>query len=221
MKDVKILVIHPEGNINNNPNLSGIVEILCENNYSVDILSPKLNIPQIAPCDGSKFILFNRKLKKIEQKFSGLIQYNPLFVQLKRSHFKGRYNLIIGVDRDGIIEASYLSRLLNVPYGLISYEIFFESETSKKYKEIEIEACEKIEFAVCQDNLRSSLLAQENRIDLNKIINIPVSGRGIKKREKTKNLHVKLKIPLEKKNCTFCGINCKMVNDRKINSKCQ
>ena len=37
----KIMVIHPEGNLNNNPNLAGIVEILCENGYVVDIYSLK------------------------------------------------------------------------------------------------------------------------------------------------------------------------------------
>lgn len=34
-----ILFIHPEGNINNNPNLYGIVEILTEKGYKVDVLS--------------------------------------------------------------------------------------------------------------------------------------------------------------------------------------
>lgn len=117
----------------------------------------------------------------------------------------GRYNLIIGIDRDGIIEASYLSHLLSLPYGLISYEIFFAAESNENFKDIEIQACRDIEFAVCQDNTRSVLLATENRIPLDKIINIPVAGRGKKQGEKTQHLHLQFNIPLEKKIAYFAG----------------
>jgi glycosyltransferase involved in cell wall biosynthesis len=201
-----ILIIHPEGNINNNPNLFGIVEILCEHGYEVDIVSPKLRIPQIAPCNGSKIFFYNRILKRIELEIRNMNIFNFVFdYKIKKTWNNRRYNLIIGVDRDGIIEASYLSHLLNVPYGLISYEIFFRSETSKNFKKIEIDACKDIEFAVCQDSLRSSCLAKENQIDLNKIINIPVAGRGIKTEKRTHYLHTQLNIPHEKKIALFAG----------------
>jgi hypothetical protein len=50
----KILIVHPEGNINNNPNLTGIVEILCENGYKVDIYSlRRSNIYQYSWCAGA------------------------------------------------------------------------------------------------------------------------------------------------------------------------
>lgn len=43
----KIMIIHPEGNLNNNPNHTGIVEILCEQGYLVDIYSPRVpSMPQ-------------------------------------------------------------------------------------------------------------------------------------------------------------------------------
>ena len=55
-----IMIIHPEGNINNNPNLTGIVEILCDQGYKVDIYSPRIgHIEQSAPCAGAKVILAN------------------------------------------------------------------------------------------------------------------------------------------------------------------
>ena len=39
----RILLIHPEGNINNNPNLSGLAEILCETGFDLHVVS--LRIP--------------------------------------------------------------------------------------------------------------------------------------------------------------------------------
>ena len=37
---MKITVIHPEGNINNNPHLSGFVDLLCESGFDVQVISP-------------------------------------------------------------------------------------------------------------------------------------------------------------------------------------
>ena len=111
----------------------------------------------------------------------------------------------IGVDRDGVIEASYLSRLLGIPYGLISYEIFFRDETSARFKNEEIGACAHIDFAVCQDDVRSSLLAEENQIHIEKVINIPVAGRGVRKGEKTQYLHNRLNIPSDKRIALYIG----------------
>jgi hypothetical protein len=113
--------------------------------------------------------------------------------------------LIIGVDRDGIIEASFLSQLMGIPCGFISYEIFFKDETGSNFKKEEIGACKYIDFAVCQDDVRSSSLSEENHIPFEKIIQIPVAGRGLKKGEKTRYLHTLLNIPFDKKIALFMG----------------
>ncbi len=69
----KILIIHPEGNINNNPNLTGIVEILCENNYLVHICSPtRKDICQESPCDGATLSLVDSKNKSFTAGFEQL-----------------------------------------------------------------------------------------------------------------------------------------------------
>jgi glycosyltransferase involved in cell wall biosynthesis len=115
------------------------------------------------------------------------------------------YNLIIGIDREGIIAASFLAGITNRPFALISYELLFQEETREKFKEIEIYSCNNIKFAVTQDTIRSFWLANENQIDPVKIINIPTAGREIKKRNRTKALHTELGIPHEKKIALFAG----------------
>lgn len=122
-----------------------------------------------------------------------------------KQYGKEDYKLIIGVDKDGIIEASYLSQLMDIPYGLISYEISFTEETGINFKSEEIDACKHIDFAVCQDEVRSLFLSEENHIHFEKIIHIPVAGRGEKKGKKTQYLHKLLNIPLDKKIALFMG----------------
>lgn len=201
-----ILIIHPEGNINNNPNLSGIVEILCENDYFVDIVSPRRDFSQLAPSEGSRMLLYDDRVTRILSKISVLKGIKRILDHHRiRLYDRENYKLIIGVDRDGIIDASYLSQLMDIPYGLISYEIFFRDETSINFKNEEIDACKHIDFAVCQDEVRSSFLSEENHIPLEKIINIPVAGRGIKKWETTQYLHNTLNIPFDKKIALFMG----------------
>lgn len=128
----KIIIVHPEGNINNNPNLSAMVEIFCENGYLVDILSPKRDISQIKPCAGSRFILYPWHLYHGYIKILSDIRFNKILVAVSKlfSPLLPDGDLIIGVDRDGIIAAAALSKILNRPYALISYELFFREEVA-------------------------------------------------------------------------------------------
>ena len=175
---MKFLIVHPEGNISVNPNLYAMVESLNENGYKVDILSLKRSG-------------FNQKVSSLSGKLYLLKTYTFLFkinkyrgiwgklLQLLISLTCRQYGLILGVDRDGIIAAEIISRLSGIPYALISYEIFFMDEVRQDFKEEEINACKNISFAICQDQVRSKKLSEENKIPEHKIINIPVAGRYI------------------------------------------
>jgi hypothetical protein len=188
----KICLIHPEGNINNNPNLSGIVEILCGNGYRVDIYSTyRPEIYQKPPCQGSKLILENR---------SNILDYEKII----RYKYSQNYHLVIGVDI-GIIEAGILSRLHSIPYGYISYEIFFSDEIGFENKKLEIEACRNISFAIVQDEVRAQHLNIENKIHPDKFFYIPVAGRGIRKSKKKNYWHEKFNIPNDKKIALYMG----------------
>lgn len=201
----RILIIHPEGNINNNPNLTGIVEILCEKGYSVDIFSRKRsNHTQENPCPGARLITSH-----IADPLDTAVLFPPdsslnhdALARFKNSF--SSFGLVIGVDR-GIMEAAIAADILGIPYGLISYELYFREETSIDYKLPEISACRHLSFAVCQDRVRSACLARENEIPPEKIINIPVAGRSIVNRERSYALHDALGISRDKKIAVCIG----------------
>jgi glycosyltransferase involved in cell wall biosynthesis len=207
-KTKKILIIHPEGNINNNPNLTGIVEILCENNYTVHIYSLKRHgIYQQTPCPGSRLFLVESVNTSFTENFLLLNNHTvekgenlAFHINKKISH----YDLIIGIDR-GIIEAAVIATAKQIPYGLISYEIFFENEAGQKFKAPEQKACRNLAFAVCQDAVRARCLSEENHIALEKIIKIPVAGRFVKKGEKSYYLYDELCIDKQKKIALHIG----------------
>ena len=203
----KILIIHPEGNINNNPNLSGIVEVLCENDFLVTIYSPKKHFYQKSPHYSAKLTLRNSILEGYKWKLVNAVQ-NHFIISIIFSIFVrsiANYDFIIGVDQQGIIEANSIAKRLKIPYALISYEIMFRDESNEHFKNLEIRACNDITFAVCQDKLRGKKLSTENSIPLHKIIHIPVAGRGAKRGPKTKYLHKKLNIPSNKKIALYAG----------------
>jgi ubiquinone/menaquinone biosynthesis C-methylase UbiE len=204
-----ILFIHPEGNINNNPNFFGIVELLCKHGYKITIISPRRSDIDIEPpCEGVSII-------QIEITNFLDAYYYPFFIP-KELHKKpdslrafvmdnyGPFDLVIGIDR-GIIEAFYVAQALGVPYGLISYEIFFSEETGKDFKEPEIAACRDISFAICQDKLRSFHLSEENVIPIEKIVDIPLAGRSVARGKHTHFLHELLRIEKDLKIALYIG----------------
>ncbi len=205
----RILIIHPEGNIHNNPNLLGIVNIICELGYFVDVFSIKRDeIYQREICKNSEHYLFENKHKiPIHEGYVSILSLDEINDETIISFLKTKikkYDLVIGVDR-GILEASLISKIQNIPIGLISYEIFFADETSKAFKQQEIDACSNLSFAVCQDKLRSEKLSEENKIDIKIIINIPVVNRGFNKQVKSDYLYKKLNIPQSKKIAIYTG----------------
>ena len=183
----KILIAHPEGNINNNPNLFAIVELLCDNDYHVDILAKKNNaIDQNSNFDNLRIIFYEDKNDNIE------------------CLIEEKYSLIVGVDQ-GIIIASELAKKQKIPYCLISYEIMFRDEYKNSLKQKEIEACKDISFSICQDPVRSYFLSRENEIPLSKIFHLPVSGQYIKRYPKSNFLYEELNITKDKKIALFAG----------------
>ncbi len=193
MTNNKILVIHPEGNINYNVNLTGIVEILCENGWNIDIYSQKRSaIDQVSPCENANLYLEDKD--NIDE-----------YLNLKIQKYLTKYHFIIGVDQDGIVEAAKISKTQNTPYGLLSYEIFFAEEIGIENKLEEIDACKDIQFAIVQDEIRGKLLCEENRIPSDKLIFIPVAGRGVHHRTPNFYLHDKLGIDKTKKIALYIG----------------
>lgn len=205
----RILIIQHEGNLNNNPNLTGIVEILAEAGYLVDVKCPRVATSQSPPCKGVRFLLENayfvpKRRKLIDQVRSHLL-VGLAAVLIDPRIIAGRYSLVIGVDRYGIVEASAIGRVLGIPCGMISYELFFAEETGTEFKEIERRASTYVRFAICQDPLRASLLSRENDIPVDRIVCLPVAGREAKPGPRTHLLHERLGIDRGKKIALVSG----------------
>ena len=193
MNKLSILIIFPEGNITNNPNMLSLI-ILLSQYYQIYIVSERdkqndLNI-QIN-------YYFLKKLCD-NKTFKKNIEYlNDIFKDVI-------FSLIIGVDQ-GIRFADFIAKEHNTSLALISYEIFFKNEWDSLLKQQEIDACKNIKFAICQDSMRAYLLSQENNIPLDKIINVPISESYHGPYNRTTYLHEKLKIPNEKKIILYIG----------------
>jgi tetratricopeptide (TPR) repeat protein/glycosyltransferase involved in cell wall biosynthesis len=206
-KGKRILVIHPEGNLNNNANLTGIIEILCEIGFEVDYVAFRKDFPQFAPCSGTRMILCPPNGRTELDGFVSVDAECLKKPQALRDLITGSlptYDLIIGVDR-GIIEADLIAKLTKTPYGLISYEIYFREETGESFKQIEINACKNLQFAVCQDHLRGSHLVRENQIEEEKLIIVPFCGRHAYLPGQNQYLRKKLGIGQEKKIALVMG----------------
>lgn len=198
----RILIIHPEGNIFNNPNLLSIANFLHED-YNVDVL-----IPYSKHQENSSFniISYNKVWNKIFSRINKYWLYKIFLLFLFRLSKLQKYDFIFGIDKIGIINAHFFSKIYNCAYSLISYEIFFEDETSVLFKEIEIFSCKNIAFAIIQDHIRGELLSHENKISCDKLIYIPVSSDGKSKfTPKSFTLHKMFNLPFSAKILIFTG----------------
>ena len=176
----KFLLIHPEGNILFNDGLISLVTFLRDEGFTVDYLCPSFpgdseNAYQL----GIQKFIISRRLFSYALKLRSFLHFLAPFLRFILSLTSvPSWKLIIGVDRDGIIVGDIIAKAAGLPSALISYEIFFQSETSAEYKKPEIAACKNISFSICQGGERSHQLSIENKIPRNKIIDIPVSGRS-------------------------------------------
>ena len=114
----KILIVHPEGNIKNNPNLFAITKMMVEKGYEVLVYSRcRTGIYQGEIIQGARFVYFGESVKEtsgIEKRFK---DENIRFV--------------IGIDDEGIYKAQKIAAFLDVPYLFLSYEILFDHEISR------------------------------------------------------------------------------------------
>ncbi|MFC1605841.1 hypothetical protein ACFL33_03140 [Pseudomonadota bacterium] len=173
----RIAFIHPEGNFANNPHLSAVVDKLCEQGYKVDIHAIKRSHHQCLRDTRVQVYLHSAYLIRITELLARFNLGHYLARALCLAQFpRFEADLVIGVDPDGVIIASYLGRRSRCPTALFSYEIFFAAEAGTSRKAAEIRACSGIEFAVVQDPKRGRLLARENRIDPTKLIFMPVAA---------------------------------------------
>lgn len=180
---MKISIFHPEGNIDNNPNLRAITEALLSAGHHVTYISNP------SPQGGKEIThaAFTSWCIRPEV---------PLDVIMHKS------DLVIGID-EGIIPASRQASKNKSPVLFLSYEIFYDKELvlwrDKCLKRKMVKACKNIFCAITQDAIRAESLACEFNIAKDKIICIPVAGNGCVTRTKNTYLYEHCNIPKDKK----------------------
>lgn len=180
-KNNRILIISTEGNIFNNPSLKCIIDLLLESGFLIDLRYPKTyaSLPIIKNINYLSYKKFYKRIKSLifNRLCSQLLANISVFMENILLYKK--YSLIIGVDRQGLLEANILNKLSGTPYIFVSFEIMFESETSTKYKLLEKNTSRNVAHWVIQDEVRAKILKQENDLqDLNKII-LPLASAGV------------------------------------------
>ncbi|MGZ8935757.1 MAG: hypothetical protein ACXW04_12750 [Methylobacter sp.] len=121
-----------------------------------------------------------------------------LMVCLENLFIYRNYQLVIGVDREGLIQANMLYRINRTPYIFISFEIMFMDETSRRFKTPEIKASECVAAWLVQDEVRANLLLNENKLKPDKKLLLPLASAGDAEISSPR-LRDQLGIPNEKK----------------------
>ena len=107
----------------------------------------------------------------------------PFRRQVNRMFAKGSFDLIVGVDSDGIIEGRRYAEKFGIPLAYLSFEIFFRDELTTSYerrrKDQESEASRAADLVIIQDAERGKLLASENGLEIARIVHLPVSPAGV------------------------------------------
>lgn len=196
----RVLVIHPEGNTFNNPSLKCLIDLLIKDGNTIDLRYPltKAPVPQYA---GIRLLPLSRILRLLKYfLFEYLCSWSLVFLATLVDYIflYRKYWLIVGVDRQGLIEASIVSRLSNTPHILLSFEIMFESETSARYKRIERKAARNMPLWLVQDEVRASKLQEENHLKASNRFLLPLAsaGAGVPASERLRDT---LGIPIDKK----------------------
>ena len=202
-----ILIIQTEGNTYNNPTLNAVLDLIKENSINVDIRYPS----SIAPMPFLQGIMLlpissnYRRIKTLIYDRISIWWLASLVLKIDRKFlFKKKYDLIIGVDRFGLIEGSILSKSYKIPLIFFSFEIMFEKETSKSFKSIEKKASKSVNKWFVQDLTRANALHKENELSLDKCFCLPLASEG-KGEFKLNRLRDDIGVPLEKKAAILLG----------------
>ncbi len=177
----KILIIHPEGNSFNNPSVKAIIDMLCDKGVGVtlryrqgDAPTPKYRSVIMRP--------WGRMLGRIKKLVLQLLCWHWLaliLMRIERKIIADDYDLIIGIDRQGLIESYYHYKATGIPYIFWSFEIMFSSETSISFKRMEIEASSAPSLWYAQDKLRAKMLINENHLKHSNGRHVPVASSGV------------------------------------------
>ena len=176
------------------------MDLLLENGCQIDLRYPESHAP-MPDTKGIRLLPFGKIIRVAKNIIFNRICSWPLAyiaVTIERFIYYGNYDLIIGVDRRGLIDASVLNKSTGVPYVYISFEIMFERETSTRYKKLERIASNEVAIWIVQDEVRAEQLQFENGLQPANRMLLPLASAGTGA-ENAHRLRDRLGIPGDKK----------------------
>ncbi|MBF0235981.1 MAG: hypothetical protein HQK65_23550 [Desulfamplus sp.] len=213
----RFLIIHTDGNTYNNPTLKCIIDLLKENNGEIDIRYPVTNAP-MPNMPGVRLLPYGKILHIIKQIILDKIYSKTLAflsIMWERLIYYRRYDLIIAVDRHGLIEAGILFQLTRTPVVYFSFEIMFACETSHAFKQLEKKASKFVSYWFVQDEIRAKCLEIENGMNPSSKSLLPLASCG-PGHFGSKRLRDKLRIPPHKHVAIIMGSLCEWTMTREI-----
>jgi len=127
-----------------------------------------------------------------------------IVMHIERKRIADDYDLIVGIDRQGLIESYYLYKATGIHYIFWSFEIMFASENSVSFKRMEIEASRTPSLWYAQDELRAKMLINENFLKASNGRHVPVASSGTPEASSVRMRDL-LGIPEEKKVAILIG----------------
>jgi glycosyltransferase involved in cell wall biosynthesis len=206
----RVALIHLRGFFDTVPCLHSLVLHLAKHRVGVDIF--------ILADEEYKFPEFDNSNIKIHI-LPGNYQLNPVrmgiqmlksFIIVKQKLLEKHYDVIMGVDPDGLVLAHLVAINKNIRKWYISLELYFLDEiecfVGKVMKLIEKFCNRSVQFSVVQDKNRAKLLSEENNISLSRILMLPNANLGESGKRRSNFLKKRLNIEDNKKIILHIGV---------------
>jgi hypothetical protein len=201
----KIAIFEPNTDFATNPTLMTLSEKLLEMGAEVDLFSHHFAGFPAAGIDIGRYSFpylprlwcygLRRTFRNWRKYFSNHAwQANSVLRRLK-------YDLILGIDPEGVVAAHKFASGKSLPFIYICFEIFFRDELLKRWERLEkkeeIIASRNADLVIIQDHWRARLLQQENAIPKENFFYLPVSPGNFKV-QKGNYLRKRFNIPEKK-----------------------
>lgn len=186
----RIAIFEPHPDFATNPSLVCLSEALARSGAQVDVLMPSSDQ---FPAPGRSMTrypfphhlslsLWSGSIRSTLGGWRQVIRHVFSRRTIDRLFARNRYDLIIGINSEGLIEGRRYAKRFSVPLAYLSFEIFFRDELSSPYelrqKAQECVASHFADLVIIQDKCRAQLLATENDIPLDRFAYLPVSPGG-------------------------------------------
>ncbi|MFB0564470.1 MAG: hypothetical protein ACETWK_02175 [Candidatus Aminicenantaceae bacterium] len=203
-KQRRIAVFEPRPKLMTNPSLVSLIEAFTQNGAQVDVMMPvSASYPSIDSRLATRYPFpkqFSLWRGGIRETLRGWLDLREKFKQnqIDSMFTAGAYDLIIGVDSEGLIKGYEYAKRYKLPLVYLSFEIIFRDELRSRWeiekKEEESIASQFADLIIIQDKWRAELLTTENRISPERIEYLPVSPRSSKRTPQSNHLRKRFNI---------------------------